>query len=262
MRKGLLCCLLFAVHMSACVVEQPDGTTRMPSEGKDALDRAIAAHGGMDLWRSAGTLMFSVVRGESEATSIVDLGTRKARISAKDYEIGFDGEDVWIMPGLEAFPGSPSFYNGLDFYFFGMPFVLADPGTIREDLGRVTVGGQPYHAVRVSFEKDVGSSPEDHYVAHFDVESHQLRFLLYTVTYSTGVPNEDYYVRAYDEWQDVQGLLVPLRSTSYAWNRELQEFGEKRSESVYRNVFMDTAPPNAMIFVAPEGAVVDTSADV
>ncbi len=243
--------------MLSCVPDQPEGAG--PELDKDPLARAITAHGGLDLWQSFRTVTFDIVREESVVRNTVDLRTRKARMSAEDYDIGFDGEDVWVMPDLEAFSGSASFYNGLDFYFFGMPFVLADPGTIHSDIGLVTVGGEPYHAVRVAYEAGVGASSEDSYVAHFDVETHRLRFLLYTVTYFTGEPNENYNVRVYDEWQEIQGLQVPLRATSYAWNPDLREFGEMRSEASYTNVSLEAAPADPMMFVMPDGAMVDTS---
>ena len=261
MAAGLvpLCCLVAVVLQSSCVVEQPESASSEPQPEENAIHRAIAAHGGMDAWQSFGAVAFDIVRGESATTNTVDLRSRKARMASEQFEIGFDGTDVWIMPGLEAFPGSPSFYNGLDFYFFGMPFLLADPGTVHEDLGRVTVDGEPYDAVRVSFEDDVGASPGDYYVAHFDVESHQLRFLLYTVTFFSGEPNENYNVRVYDEWQEVQGLLVPMKATSFAWDAENMSFGEQRSEATYRNVSIEASPPDSMMFVMPAGAVVDTA---
>jgi hypothetical protein len=37
--------------------------------------------------------------------------------------------EVWIKPALDALGGTPPrFYMWTPFYFFGMPFVFADPG--------------------------------------------------------------------------------------------------------------------------------------
>ncbi len=226
-------------------------------ETQDALDRGIAAHGGLATWQSHGGARFDIESGGSAMTNVVDLRSRRALASGESFEIGFDGEDVWIMPGLDAFQGSPRFYNGLDFYFFAMPFVLADPGTRREDLGRVSVGEEEFDAVRVSFDDGVGDSPGDFYVAHFDPATHRLRFLLYTVTFFSGEPDEKYNARVYEEWQEAGGLTVPRKASSYEWIAGEGRLGEKHGEATYGNVLLTPEPPDAMLFEMPEGAEID-----
>ncbi len=243
----------------ALVSCEPADTTESTQDqsSEDALDRAVAAHGGMEVWQSYGTLAFDIQRGTASVANLVDLKTRKALMTSEDYTIGYDGEQVWITPGLDAFASSPRFYNGLDFYFFAIPFVLADPGTRRESLGRVSVGDEEFDAVRISFDEGVGASPGDYYVAHFDPDTHLLRLLLYTVTFFSGEPNENYNVRMYDEWQEVGGLLVPLTASSYAWDSEAGVLGERRGEASYANVRLMPEPPDAATFARPDGAEVD-----
>lgn len=253
----LALCLMVVACKPADTAEPPQGET-----GEDALERGIAAHGGMDLWQSYGGLEFDIQRGAASVANVVDLRTRRALMTSEDFEIGYDGDQVWITPGLDAFAGSPRFYNGLDFYFFAIPFVLADPGTRRESLGRVTVGSEEFDAVRIAYDEGVGASPGDYYVAHFDPETHLLRFLLYTVTFFSGEPNENYNVRTYDEWQEVGGLLVPLKASSWAWDGEAGDFGEKRAEATYANVVLTPAQPDAATFARPDGAEVDAPPQV
>ncbi len=252
----LLPVLCFA--LASC---KPADTTESTQEpfSEDALDLAIAAHGGMEVWQSYGGLSFDIQRGATSVANLVDLRTRKALMTGDDYTIGYDGEQVWITPDLDSFASSPRFYNGLDFYFFAIPFVLADPGTRRENLGRVSIGNEEFDAVRISFDEGVGASPGDYYVAHFDPETHLLRLLLYTVTFFSGEPNENYNVRTYDEWQEVGGLLVPLTASSYAWDSEAGSLGEKRGEASYANVSLVPEQPDAATFARPDGAEVDES---
>ena len=61
----------------------------------------------------------------------------------------------------------------MDFYFFGMAFVFADPGTNHESLGSVDINGEPFDAVKISFDAGTGASSDDYYIAHFDPQTHQ-----------------------------------------------------------------------------------------
>ncbi|WP_332914066.1 hypothetical protein [Algoriphagus boritolerans] len=49
----------------------------------------------------------------------INLSDRKVRIDADTWQIGNDGEKVWISPNRQAFQGnSVRFYHNLYFYFF------------------------------------------------------------------------------------------------------------------------------------------------
>ena len=133
--------------------ETPDPTPAAPAAlPADALDRAIQVHGGLDRFRSFGTLEYDVQLGDRSEHHLVDLHSRMVLITADQYTIGFDGTDAWVHPDMEAYGGrNPRFYSSLYFYFFGLPFLLADPGTIREDLGPRSVGEKSYDVVKVGF---------------------------------------------------------------------------------------------------------------
>ena len=225
---------------------------------EDALDRGIAAHGGIQKWQSYGMLAYDMHRGEATERHVIDLYKRRTRQTAENFEIGYDGSEVWIMPNKEAFGGSPSFYNGLYFYFFGIPFVLADPGANREALGRVLVDSTEYDAIKISFDAGIGGSPDDYYIAHFDPESHRLRFVLYTATYFGGEPSEAYNALVYETWQDIGGLTLPETLQWYVWDGERRQFGEARGGASFSNVKLEAESPDATLFVRPEGAEVDT----
>jgi hypothetical protein len=201
-------------------------------------------------------LEFELERPDRTEHHIVDLQSRNVRVDSEDWAIGFDGSDAWISPGLDAYSGSPRFYSSLQFYFFGLPFLLADPGTTREDLGLRQMDDKTYNVIKVGFEDGVGDSPDDYYLAHIDTATGMMEALLYTVTYRSGEPNENYGARLYD-WQEVDGLRVPSRMSSYRWNEEEAKLGEHRSDALITGVTFRPERPEPELFQMPEGAEID-----
>lgn len=239
---------------TGCTTPQEEATPDASSstvEPQDALDKGIVAHGGLERWQSFGALEYDVARGDMQQNHLIDLYSRRTRQASETFTLGYDGTDVWVAPNLEAFRGNPRFFIGLDFYFFALPFVLADPGTKREDLGRVTVNGVVYDAVKISYDDGVGESPDDYYIPHFDPETGQMRLLLYTVTFRSQEPNENYGARMYEEWQTVEGLVVPKTVVSYRWDSEQYQLGDRRGETVYNNVSFSTEQPDDTVFAPP-----------
>ena len=262
-------CLLSFVFIAACSNDprsstsapDPDQATAHQSDireenpaGVDPLDRGIAAHGGLDRWRSYAALSFDIPREQGTVHHTIDLWSRKTLQTTPAYQLGFDGSDVWVAPGLDAYSGNARFANGLDFYFFAIPFVLADPGANREVLGQVTIDDKAYNAVKISYDAGVGDSPEDYYIVHFDPDTHRMSHLLYTATYFSGEPSENYNARVYSDWQDIDGLLLPGKITAYHWDSESRRLGEQRGETVFTNIELSTAPPESTLFQKPETA--------
>lgn len=224
------------------------------------LASGIEAHGGHAQWDGFALLTYELVRGESSEHHTIDLRTRRTVQKAENHAMGYDGEAVWVSPDADAFSGNPHFYNGLYFYFFAMPFVLGDPGVISEALGQRRIDGVSYDVVGISYEADVGASPNDTYLAHFDPATGQLRMLLYTVTFNDGEPNTNYNVIRYDVWQEVSGLTVPAEVTFHRWNKETQTLGEKRGEATFTNVQFEPTM-DASIFERPANSVIIPNPD-
>lgn len=234
------------------------------SHGQDALDvpdalqQSLTAHGGLDVWSQYGTLEydFTRVRDGSEIRDhqLVDLVARRLRITADAYTIVHDGSDVGIVPGVDALdygPG-PRFYSMTYFYFFALPFVLADPGTTHEAMGTETVDGTTYEVVRVGYESGVGDAPDDVYLAYIDAETHQLAFVRYSVTYgdiAQDEPNSTIYFR---EWTETGGLVVPARATFHPWDDGAP--GEQVAEVRYENITFASERPPDDTFVMPAEA--------
>ncbi len=221
------------------------------------FQQALQAHGGLAAWQDKKRLDFDVYAGDSLTDHhMIALGPRKTMVQNEQYQIGYDGKDVWVMPDKAAYPGpSARFYHSLQFYFFALPFVFADPGIQYKSLGKKELQGKPYDVLQISFEDGVGDASRDQYMAYFEPQSHQLKLLLYTVTYFSGEPNQKLNARLYETWQTVDGLLVPAKVTSYEWNDGT--LGKEKNATYYRNVSFSDIPPDESMFLAPTGAYID-----
>ncbi|WP_185152515.1 DUF6503 family protein, partial [Fulvivirga aurantia] len=228
------------------------------SQYPELLAKALEAHGGLDTWRNFGTLRYDKVSSEGNSENhIINLYNRKVLIDRDTTQIGFDGKEVWVSPNLESFgSGSARFYHNLYFYFFGIPFLLSDPGIMYEDLGTQTVNGTDYRALKVSYGEGVGDSDEDLYIAHFNPETYKLELLLYTVTYYSGEKTENYNALAYSDWQQVNGLEVPKKFVGYKYADG--KLGDKRYEASFDNVKFEEKVPNPEIFKMAENSEIDS----
>lgn len=252
--------------VSACAGEGEDPTGEAPARGmagtassaqSDVAERlstlpaamrnSLEAHGGLATWQSFPALKFDFNRAGGTETQHIDLWTRRTHWVGDGFTLGFDGDSVWVSPSEDAFFGNPRFYNGLHFYFFQSPFVLADAGTVHEDLGEQMIDGKPYRAVKVTYESGVGESPQDSYIAHFDPDTGLMKVLLYTATFNSGEPSDRYSALEYRDYQEVDGLMVPSRYVGRTWNAEERTLGEERYEMNFTSVDFLTEPwPDSM----------------
>ena len=226
-------------------------TALVSTAEQDALDKSIAAHGGLDRWKSFGSLEYTVERRGRSEHHLIDLYSRRTLQTGESFQIGYDGTDVWVSPSLDAYAGNARFMNGLDFYFFAIPFVLADPGTHREYLGKVLINDEPYEAVKISYDDGVGASPDDYYIVHLDPETFQLKILLYTATFRSQTPSENYNARVYEDWKEINGLLLPTRMIAASWDAAERRLGESRGETLYTDITLTVTQPDPALFAPP-----------
>ena len=229
------------------------------------IDRAIEGHGGLAKWQSFASVEYDLdyerPKGTKRDHQLFDLRTRDGLITADEYTLGSAKGDVWIKPGLDALGGTPPrFYMWTPFYFFGMPFVFADPGAKQESLGRKSFQGQEYDVVKITYEAGTGDSPDDFYIAYVDPSSGRLKLAIYVVTYPAlrkGKPMEELEQHAivFEEWQEADGLTVPKSAAYYDWKNETIE-GEALGRLQFSNVKFSTTAPDASTFAKPADAVV------
>ena len=146
------------------------------------------------------------------------------------------------------------------FYFFGMPFVFADPGAKQESLGKKSFRGQEYDAVRITFAKGTGDTPDDYYVAYIDPVTAHLKLVYYVVTYPAmrkdrPVSQLEPHAIVFEDWQTADGLLVPKTAPFYKWTGSDIE-GEPLGSLEFSNVHFSTQPPDPSKFQKPADAVV------
>ena len=218
----------------------------------------LQSHGGLEKWRSFGTLEYDLFNLKDSLTEhhAIDLRNRKDLIVADSFKIGFDGKEVWVSPERKAFKGkSARFYHNLFFYFFAIPYVLADPGiNYREDT--VTLNDKTYPAILATFDAGIGDADKDAYRIVIDPETNKLYGLLYTVTYFSGEAHKNYNFLKYEDWQEAGGLQFPGKLTGYKFSNGI--VGEERYKVLFSNIRLNTDTPVETLFAMPDKAEVDS----
>jgi len=251
---------LLALLVIACSTPQTE-TEKAPSYDHlpEILLAGLEAHGGINKWQNMQTLEYDLTKDSMIEHQLIDLQSRKVLLSTNPdtYTIGFDGKEVWVSPNKAAYPGnSARFAHNLYFYFYAMPFIAADPGINYEELPNDSLNGEVYDAVKISYNAGVGDAPDDEYILYFNQETHQMEWLLYTVTYFTGEKGTRYSAINYSEWQSLNGLLLPEVLTGYKFEKDT--IGEKRYDRIFKNVTISPTPADQSIFEMPTQAEIDS----
>lgn len=210
MKKILL--LLIIVIIVSCKNEskketkEQEAITVKKEHFPEELGKVFTKHGGIENWRKAKVLSFNL--GEEVHTT--DLHSRQTVINHPDYSLGFDGKEVWLDEAKEGnFKSNPTFYYNLYFYFYAMPFVLADDGIIYEKVADLVFEGTNYPGYNISYKANVGTSPDDNYFVYYNPKTYQMEWLAYTVTFKSKKPSDNLRWIKYKEWDNVNGLVLP-----------------------------------------------------
>lgn len=218
----------------------------------EALSKVFDAHGRLELWKRQRTLSFVLPNPELPETHTIDLWSRKDRMDTDQFSLGFDGKQVWLLDPQKNYRGDPAFYHNLMFYFQAMPFVLADDGIVYTAAEDLEFGGKSYPGIQIGYKTGVGASSKDEYFIHFDPETHQMAWLGYTVTYMTGEHSDNFRWIHYNEWQEVDGVLLPKAITWH--NYEGRTILEAKNTVLFENVSLSEEPKPDSFYAKPEGA--------
>jgi hypothetical protein len=230
--------------------EQPEISTNSYPEN---VSKVFEAHGGLDRWKQMQTLEFTMPKDNGNEVSKVALKSRKTVIDMPNHTIGFDGNDVWLLKkDTTSYKGNPKFYNNLMFYFYAMPFVLADDGILYEDVDSLVIEGNTYPGIKISYESGVGESPDDEYILYYDKTTHKMAWLGYTVTFFSKEKDKEFHFIKYSNWQTVNGLLLP--ETLEWYNTENNLPTTKRNEVKFIDVALSEQKMGFESFEKPEGA--------
>lgn len=178
-----------------------------------ALAEVFDEHGTIDTWSKMKTLSYTLNKEEHTT----DLHSRRAVINSSEYSYGFDGQNTWVSDTTK-FKKDPKFYYNLYFYFYAMPFVLADDGIIYSEVKPLEFEGKKYPGYKISYRANVGNSSDDNYFIYYDEATKEMRWLGYTVTYFSKKPSDKFNIIRYNDWENVNGFLLPKSITWYNKN--------------------------------------------
>jgi len=246
-------CLLILLFVAATV-----------SQTRAQLDPCIEAYGGKSVWDDQGTVSydadFNFGGDKLRDHQLFDLKSRDGLIKGEKYELGSEGKQVWIKPDAKALGNlSARLYLRTTFYFFGMPFVFADPGAIVTPTDPQTFEGRSYDTVKVTYKPGSGETPKDYYILYIDPDTKRLKLVRYIVTYFAqreGKPIENLPEQAivFDSVQRAGDLWVPKETSFYKW--EDGKLGpEKLGSITYSNVKFSAERPDPNQFKQPPDAV-------
>ncbi|MBJ6368360.1 DUF6503 family protein [Snuella sedimenti] len=230
-------------------VKKVDGPNQFPK----AITEVFKAHGGLALWYNMRSLEFEIQKQDQNELTITDLKSRKSFVDLPNHSIGYNGTKVWLLnKDTVAYKGNAKFYHNLMFYFFAMPFVLADDGIIYSEVKPLEFEGKQYPGIKITYSSGVGESPDDEYVLYFDPKTNQMVWLAYTVTYFSKEKSKTYHFIKYDSWQSVDGLKVPKTLVWFNYENNLPTTERNRLE--FTEVKFSETPPKATVFEKPEDA--------
>lgn len=232
--------------------ETLDVTTSIYPEN---ITKIFNAHGGIDAWNTMKSLEFTMKKPNGNEITTTNLKNRKSLINMPNHTIGFDGEQVWLKNKDTAiYKGNAKFYYNLMFYFYAMPFILADDGIIYENVKPLEFEGKSYPGIKISYEAGVGESPEDEYILYYDSETNKMEWLGYTVTYFTKEKGKEFHFIKYSNWQTIEGLVLPETLTWYNYENNLPT--TKRNDLLFTDIKISTETPDSSIFEIPAGATI------
>ena len=216
------------------------------------LDPTFEAHGGLKQWREQRQMNYTLngfplsPQVSRPNRSTVDLNSRFNRIEGEGFVVAFDGTQAWCTPEPEAVGLPPRFFCLGSFYFIGMPFVFGDDGVVLQKKGYGTFDGKTYRVVDVRYAGETGHSSEDQYTLFIDPETNRLALINHSVT-EIGIERVTW---VFDEWQQVNGFIVPARMTFHqGWNPENPGDG---ATFTITDVTFDAIAPDRAIYAQPD----------
>jgi hypothetical protein len=245
--------LLLAVLFFSCQTEPTEETTSVDlSRYPEAFQKILEQHGGLAQWQKMKSLSFERVNSAGNEKHLIDLPTRLDRIDAPNFQMGFDGAQYWVKADT-SFKRDPIFYHNLMFYFYAMPFVLADNGISYSEAAPLQVDSTTtLSGVKMTFGDHVGDSPKDNYIVYYHPETYQMEWLAYTATYFSQEASEKYSYIRYTDWADFNGVRLPQTLT---WFRtEEGQLAGPRNNVTFTAITISEEEIATETFSAPPGS--------
>lgn len=221
--------------------------------------QAVEDAHGLDAWSSqdAVSARIELTFGGNPALDgrmIFTPSMSKVRLDQGEASVIWDGETAWVTPADAEFPRAR--FHVLTWpYFLAAPMKLRDPGTHLELLGAKQVETKLYDAARLTFDEDVGDTPEDWYIVYREPQTHRLEAMAYVVTYGTTPEeaNEEPHAIVFSDFQDVEGVAIPTTWTFRLWSEDKRGVhGDPLGEAKLTDVKFVT--PDEETFAVPDDA--------
>jgi len=250
--------LLYLLLMLSVVACQQKTTNPTPPVKKmptypASMTKVFDAHGGVAQWADMKALSYEIVKEGQNEEQIIDLNNRNERIDGADFISGYDGTNYWLEADT-TYKGNVKFYKNLIFYFYAMPFVVADPGIHYDDAPDLVYDGVNYPGIRISYDDGVGISPKDEYFIHYDRQTNEMEWLGYTVTFRSQEKSTAVKWIRYDDWQTISGLKLPKSIAWYTLEDDLPVAEASRRE--FANIKLSNTALSASTFAMTDGAKV------
>lgn len=260
--KKITCFILFAILLVSCKNENnPEKINEAPvskevkkapqidlTKYPDDVIAVLDAHGGLQKWSEMKTLTFTL----GEETHTTDLKSRDILIEGNGYHIGSDEGEVWIAQDSAVFPPQRArFYHNLMFYFYAMPFVLADDGIKYDAVEPLEMDGISFPGIKISYQNEIGDSPDDEYLLFYHPETKEMSWLGYTVTYGRNEKSDKFNFIKYSEWQEVSGLKLP-KTLDWCNSVDGKPTVSRKSPRVFEKVDIDASPMDENYYKMPE----------
>lgn len=227
--------------------ENIERTDSAPGSSEENFAQSIEeAHNKIE-FQNKKAVAFDIVltMGGSERmnATITSLTNSKAiRVDKNDgSSLVFDGENIFYTS--EATGEESAKFNIFTWhYFFSLSFKLTDPGTNWEPLESEMVKGEAFNKGKLSFNKEIGDTPEDWYIIYQEPDSGLLYGAAYIVTFNKerDQAEEDPHAIVYHDYKLVEGIPVATKWTFHNWSKE-KGFEDQIGEAVISNIrFIDT----------------------
>ena len=250
MKKRSLLAFFVVVILFSC----KNNTTKVDlSKYPETLQNVFTKHGGLEHWNEMNALTFELMKEEGNETHQIDLKSRRDRVEGTNFIMGNDGTNIWLEADT-SYKGNAAFYHNLMFYFYAMPFVLADDGIIYSEADSLHFEGKSYPGIHIAFENGVGQVSTDEYIIYYDAETYQMTWLGYTVTFKTKEKSDNFKWIRYDDWQSVDGFALPNSMTWY--NVENDSITTPRGSREFENVIVGNRPFSDDVFEQTENAAI------
>ena len=217
------------------------------------ISKVFAAHGGLDQWANMKSLSYEIVKEGQNEKQFIDLSNRNERIEGANFISGYDGTNYWLEADT-TYRGNVKFYKNLIFYFYAMPFVVADPGIHYDEVPALVYDGISYPGIRISYDNGIGISPKDEYFIHYDAKTHEMEWLGYTVTFRSQEKSKAIKWIRYDDWQNINGLKLPKSLAWYTLEENLPV--EERNRREFVNIKLSETAWPVSTFALTAGAKV------